>query len=113
MWISRTTFERLLLDAADANGQLHAIKLQCQAQQSTLDWMAMRLTQSEHERAQLIHNYTGVKITVPSIEQTSNVLSSADVLNSGVSFDDVGDEEALKQGISWDPGGEVVYSKRA
>src|ERR1019366_4522364 len=68
MWISRTAFEKLIVDRHTAEGRAHALDLQVQSQKSTMDWMAMRLTQSEHERAQLIHNYTGVKITVPSIE---------------------------------------------
>ena len=73
MWISRTAFENLVEARAEAVGRAHAMDLQVQSQKATMDWMAMRLTQSEHERAQLIHNYTGVKITVPSIEQVGIV----------------------------------------
>ncbi len=109
MWLSRTVFEKLITDAAEARGQSHALTLQVNSQKSTMDWMAMRLTQSEHERAQLIHNYTGVKIAVPSIEPQERPVSAADLMSQTISFEDVGDVEAERQGIGWDESGEVVH----
>jgi hypothetical protein len=68
----------------------------------------LRLTQSENERAQLIHNYTGVKITIPSIEPAPNPISMSDILNSTTNFEDVGDDEAKKQGLDWDATGALT-----
>lgn len=105
MFISRKTFEDLLARQHEAIGRAHALQEHNTALKLTQDVLLMRLAQSEHERAQLIHNYTGVKITVPSIEpeQTGAGLP----LNDPQSFfSDMGDDEAAKQGMTWEKAGE-------
>lgn len=112
MWISRVMFEQLIEARAAATAVVTELKSQNVAQKTTMDWMMMRLTQLEHERAQLIHNYMGVKIEVPSIEPETPSVTTSDLLSQTMSFDDVGDDEAKKQGIDWDEMGRVVYGKR-
>lgn len=112
MWISKEQFLALVHERSQSQGVAQALEKQNIALQSTMDWLKVRLTQLEHERAQLIHNYMGVKIAVPSFEPERPSIQMSDILGATQSFDDVGDEEAAKQGIGWDLNGEVVYSKK-
>ncbi len=110
MWITKQAYQ----DERDARIKAEAVNSAVQsynvALQTSLDWMRVRLTQLEHERAQLLFNYTGVKVAVPNIEPATNVAeNSADSLNQTMSFADVGDAEASKLGIEWDASGKVVY----
>ena len=110
MWISREHYqahrdERIKAEAIVAAVQSHNVALQ-----TSLDWMRVRLTQLEHERAQLIFNYMGVKVQVPSIEPATNPAeASADALNQTLTFADMGDEEAARLGIEWNADGTVRY----
>lgn len=112
MWIGKEQFLELVHEKSQAQGVAQALERQNTALQSTMDWLKMRLTQLEQERAQLIFNYMGVKIAVPSIEPERPSIAMSDILGSTQSFDDVGDEEAAKQGIGWNEMGEVAYSKK-
>lgn len=108
MWISRQMFTELVKDRSEASGVAQALEKQNIALQATMDWLRMRLTQLEHERAQLIYNYMGVKINVPTLEPAPTAKLS-DIVNEAVSFDDMGDTEAAKLGIGWNEAGEVEY----
>lgn len=110
MWMSRNVWDeerqaRVLAEARLFDNKAYNIQLAAMN-----DWLKLRLTQLEHERAQLIHNYMGVKISVPTIEPEPVKLS--DVLGETVSFDDMGDTEAQKHGVEWNELGEVVYGKK-
>ena len=74
-----------------------------------MDLLRVRVKQLEMERAQLLWNYTGVKVPVPEIVKTDGVASNP--MNQTPNFNDVGNAEAAKLGISWDENGELVYSK--
>ena len=109
MWIARTEYERL----AGARGKLDATLQRCAAQQTTNDWLMMRLTQLEHERAVLVQNYMGVKIPVPEIGRAVETVDVEKALRDpGSLFADVGDEEAKRLGLDWDETGAVTEGNR-
>lgn len=110
MWISRLVYDDLRDSALKANTVAAELRTQNLQLKSTMDWMTLRLNQLEHERAQLIHNYMGVKISVPTIEPEPVKLS--DVLGETVSFEDMGDTEAAKNNVGWNEMGELVYGKK-
>lgn len=114
MWIKRTLFERLLSEKAFAEGQAHALAHRVIAQTAATDWMQVRLTQLEYERAQLIHNYMGIKMPVLEIAKDvpveRSVLSVEQVLNQTISFDDIGDDAAKEQGLDWDSEGRLLHN---
>ena len=114
MWIKRSEYRQLVQDTAAALGARDAMQRQVDAQKVNQDWMVLRLTQLEHERAQLIHNYMGVKVTVPTIELDVPVTPESSAIGSDLpSFNDVGDEEAKKLGLDWDDDGFVTqHGKR-
>lgn len=110
MWIPRSAFEELIHDRSQAQGRAHALESQIVAQRATMDWMVLRLTQLETERAQLIYKYMGVKITVPemSVEPQDKTTVDAMLNDPGSLFKDMGDDAARKAGIDWNEEGEVV-----
>lgn len=112
MWIKRELFERLLTEKAKAEGQATILAQRIVAQDTTVGWLTVRLTQLEYERAQLIHNYMGVKLPVleigKDIPAERSVLSVEQVLNQTISFDDIGDDAAKAQGLDWDHEGRLV-----
>ncbi len=112
MWISKQAFEDLLKRQYEAVGTAQALERQVLSQKSTMEWMTFRLTQLEHERAQLIFNYMGIKIAVPSVEAPVDSKRVADALNETVDFRDVGDVEAARLGLGWNEAGEVVQTGR-
>ncbi len=108
MWISTKAFTELIHDRSQAQGVAQALERHNAVLQTTMDWMTFRLTQLEHERAQLIFQYMGVKITVPTIESAQPPMTAETILNQSISFEDVGDEEAARLGVGWNELGEFT-----
>ena len=109
MWITRDAYDDLRLDVAKHSAECQVLQQQNTALMTTLDWLRVRVTQLEMERAQLLWNYTGVKVPVPEIVRTDGVASSP--MTQIPNFNDMGDVEAAKLGVGWDSNGELVYSK--
>lgn len=109
MWISRREYERLLTRNAELEGRSGALTETVTALKTTLDWARVRLTQVEHERNQLLFNFTGVKVLTPSIEEAPKPKSSIQSAVDDVpNFEDVGDEEAARLGLGWRDDGTVL-----
>ena len=116
MWINRKTREAMLAQTAEAAVAIaqsmareSTYKEQNKVLQVNLDWLRTRVNQLEHERAQLIFNYMGIKIAVPEIQTVKQ--DDVHPLNAIPHFNDVGDAEAARMGIGWDEEGRVAYSK--
>ena len=109
MWISTKLFESLILGKGEAEGRAAELTRSNIALQGTIDWLGVRLTQSEHERAALIANYMGVKVPTFNIEQEQPQTGVGHALNDAMAiFKDMGDEEAKRLGVNWDDSGRVV-----
>ena len=106
MWIDRKTYEDGRLDYAKANTEARVLSEQNRALQTTLDWFRVRITQLEMERAQLLFNYTGVKVPTPSIEPAPD---DQHPLHGVAHFNDMGDDEATKHGVGWNPDGTLSF----
>lgn len=72
-----------------------------------IEWMRVRLTQLEFERAQLIKKYMGVDIPTPSFEEPDTHPDP----NETFSFGDVGDKVAAELGIGWNADGTLNFGK--
>ena len=110
MFISRKTYDDLRLEWAKNHEEARVLSHQNQALMTTLDWFRVRITQLEMERAQMLWRYTGVKVPVPEIVKTDGVASNP--MTQTPNFNDIGDTESAKLGISWDENGELVYADR-
>ena len=115
MWISLKAYLKNKEDEIKLRSERDQAVLQLKQQETTLAWFMHRLTQVEQERSKLIYNFTGVKVDAPTYEPAEKQENEAasmlqkNPLNALPNFSDVGEEEALKQGISWDDEGNVIY----
>ena len=110
MWCDRKVYDDLRLDVAKRQAECQVLQQQNATLVTTLDWLRVRVTQLEMERAQMLWRYTGVKVPVPEIVKTDGVASNP--MAQTPNFNDIGDTEAAKLGISWDENGELVYANR-
>ena len=113
MWLSRQAYQdlkdQIVQAQADAAAQRHANDVL----EANMNWFRHRLTQIEAERAVLIYKVMGVKIPAPEFHKEDPIqkfmqdhkhqFTEADI------FRDLGDDEARKQGISFNEEGQVVY----
>lgn len=110
MFISRKSYDDLRTESTKNHEESRVLAQQNAAMMTTLDWFRVRITQLEMERAQLLFNYTGVKIPTPTIHREAPGTPS-NPLSQLPNFDDIGDQEALKLGIGWNEDGTIAYSK--
>lgn len=108
MWISRKSYDDLRAEWIKNHEEARVLNQQNTALMTTLDWLRVRVTQLEMERAQLLLNYTGVRIPTPVITRPA---ADANPMNQLPNFNDIGDDEAAKLGIGWNPDGTLSYSK--
>jgi hypothetical protein len=110
MWVDRKTYDDQRLDNAKAQTEARVLSEQNRALQVTLDWFRVRITQLEMERAQLLFNYTGVKVPTPTIQRAPEG-DIARALQAVQGFQDIGDDAAQRLGIGWNPDGTLKEAK--
>ena len=110
MFRTTATIDRLTIELARAQGELRANERTLTALETTMDWMRTRLTQLEHERAMLIQNYMGITIKVPTVEKQHTPSPHVNPLFAAPNFEDVGEDEAARMGISHNPDGTLRYT---
>lgn len=110
MWMDRKTYDDLRLQLAQKSGENTVLSQHYIALMTTMDWLRVRVTQLEMERAQLLWNYTGVKVAAPVITKT-DISPDTNPMTQIPNFNDVGDDMAAKLGISWAEDGTLVYTK--
>lgn len=114
MWVDRISWQALNDRTVAAEAVRAQLDRHNTALEASLDWMRVRLTQLEHERAQLIYQLLGIKVPVPEIAQAPKPSRTGfdSPLNETISFEDVGDEVAAKLGISHNADGTLRYSSQ-
>ena len=112
MWCDRKVYDNLRLDAEKCRVECQVLQQQNTTLTTTLGWLSARVTQLEMERAQLLWNYTGIKVATPVITKPEPTPHGANPMMPNSYFNDVGDAEAAKLGVSWDANGELVYADR-
>ena len=106
MWITREIFGTLNAARLKAEGTVGAQSTQIAQLTTHIEWMQMRVTQLEFERAQFIKRYMAVDVPVPSFESAPPAHPD---LNQTMSFNDVGDKAAAEMGLAWREDGTVQY----
>lgn len=107
MILSRKAYDDLRDSLVKSQVETNAL-MQINAQLNAhIEWMRVRLTQLEFERAQLLKKYMGVDIPTPSFEQPDNHPDP----NQTIDFGDVGDAVAAELGIGWNDDGTLNFNK--
>lgn len=109
MFLDRKVYDDLRLDNAKLQTEARVLSEQNRALQTTCDWFRVRISQLERERAQLLFNYTGVKVEVPEIVAAPTA-KDTHPLNAVPHFNDIGDEAAKLLGVGWNADGTLRYS---
>ena len=81
MWMSKAMYAEQHDRLVKAEAVVQSVQIHNAALHTTMDWMRLRLNQLEHERARLIENYMGVRISVPNIEPAQSTDNNADLFN--------------------------------
>lgn len=115
MWISTKAYIQDRVDYNKVVAERDAVKQQQIATTNTLQWLQVRVTQLEMERAAMVFQQYGVKIPVPIMETAPDMPGGNggidSPLNATPNFNDMGDEEARRQGVGWNNDGELLYDK--
>jgi hypothetical protein len=109
MWIAKPTYDMLVQERMQLQANLTAAQALVASQKSTLEWLMLRMTQLEAERAKLLWKYMGVSVPVPEISHEPEPGSSFDnPMNALPSFGDMGEDKAAKDGYGWNEAGELT-----
>lgn len=110
MILSRIIYDNLQLDLVKARAEAQAVTNASRSLETSLDWLRVRVTQLEKERAAMIHTFYGVKIPVPEIAKAPDPFENHP-FNETLSFAGMTDAEALAAGVKHDDQGALVYEK--
>ena len=111
MWISKNAFDALQQERYKLQAELAASTQLVASQKTTLDWLMLRMTQLEAERAKLLWKYMGVTVPVPEmIHEPEPGSSFNNPLNALPTFNDMGDDKAAKDGYGWDNEGNLTLN---
>jgi hypothetical protein len=118
MWVSKLLFDMIVVDnkelhdaIKDSNvseakmvGSYSKLSEQKAKDDITIDWMRHRINALVNENAVLMNKVTGLNIPVPEIARAGSMTIPAPAgrFNDALHFQDIGDEEAAKQGITND-----------
>ncbi len=112
MFVSAKVHQAVREELAAEKASAVQLERRCASQQTVMDLQWLRITQLEKERSILFSKITGLPCPVPAIIKAP-VPTSADHLMSQVNtsvFEDMGDENAARNRVDWNPDGTVKYS---
>ena len=114
MWLSKRAYTDLYNEWQKCKAEGEAQSRATVGLRESNNWLMLRVTAMEKERAVLIERMFGVKIPVPEISpapsELPNPFGQSGPLNDLANlFNDMSDEDAQRLGISHDAEGRVVY----
>lgn len=110
MFLSRKIYDDMVIARIQAVETARAYQETNKGLQVTLDWLRVRVTQMEKERAAMIFANYGVKVPVPEIAKAPDPFAEHP-FNETFSFAGLSDAEADAQGITHDHEGGIVYGQ--
>ena len=112
MWITQQAYRDLQNELIQARAVVVAETSANKALKETLNWMMLRLTAMEKERAVMLDKFLGVKIATPEF-LPAVVLDpfASHPYDETMGFADIGDEAARKLGIEYDENDSIRYTK--
>lgn len=114
MWITRQAYDDMREDLVTAQAEAKAQKDANATVVAALDWMRVRTTSLEKERAVLLEKFYDIKIPVPEYHKPTPAegpFGTGQMHDLAQMFDGMNDAEAAKEGITHDETGRLVYTK--
>jgi hypothetical protein len=112
MWINRRAYQDLQDEITKLRATVIAETGANKALKEMSNWLMLRVTALEKERAVHMDKFYGVKIPVPELSPAIVPDPFAShPFNETMSFADVGDEEAHRLGIQHDAEGKIIYTR--
>lgn len=125
MWVNRELFDRTLLDSRNkmneiavlnhdlvvANTTVLDYKTQKAKDDITIDWMRHQVNSLQKTNAVLLAKAAGVHVPVPEIVPTRPGSMTVPDFSSMPSFEDCGDEDALRLGLQHTVDGVLEFAK--
>ena len=108
MFLSRKAYDDLRNEWLKAHAECTALSGVNAQLNAHIEWMRVRLTQLEYERAQLLRKYMGLDVPTPTFDAPDEHPDP----NQTMDFSDVGDAMADKLGIGWNPDGTLKYEEK-
>lgn len=105
-FISRAVLETLTAERVQATERAKVLEAQNTHLQDTVEFFRLRMEHLDRERAQLLKRYMDVVVEVPHYVKAEP--DQTDIVGGANVFDDVGDTEAKRLGLTWDGRGELV-----
>ena len=106
MWVTRKFVDDLVIKVAVLEAENRTLRDSNQTMKVVNDHARLRNTQLEKERAQMLHQFTGVKIAVPEYVPARES-SPQQTINVDM-FRDVGEDAAAEMGLGWDASGRMI-----
>ncbi len=110
MWVAKVIYQEIRESLIAATAVRDSLLGHNRALETTCDWLRVRVAQLEQERAIMLHKYMGIDIPVQVIEKREE--RTPNPYNLTPHFNDLGDAEAARLGITWNEDGSVVYGGR-
>jgi hypothetical protein len=109
VFLSKRAYQDLLDRITKAEAQSAAQLKANEMLGASMNWFRHRITQVEAERAVLIHHTLGVKIPSPVFERETPTRLDVPINEMAMEmFKPLTDEEAQKQGLTWDAEGRLI-----
>ena len=127
MWVNATLFDAMLatnkelaasveferLGSSRMSAAMNCLREQKVKDDIHIDWLRHRVNALEKQNAQLMMKVSGVLFPVPEIVPTRPGTMSIPDFDSMPSFEDVGDAEAERLGLTLDDHGQLQYSGKS
>lgn len=123
MWVNKRWFESVLetnkflttglaaARQAEVVDQVMVVELRLQKSKDdiTIDWLRSRVNALEKERTVLLMKAAGIALPTPEITPVGPRVFDSPKYDMGTDFNDVGDAEAARLGITHDEEGNLAY----
>jgi hypothetical protein len=109
MWVNKRIFQGMRDELVAALATRDLLGRHNTQMETSLDWLRVRVSQMEHERAIMLSKYMGIDVPVQVIERAKPAPKEDSPYHGVPHFNDVGDAEAKKLGIAWNLDGSVTY----
>ncbi len=115
MWLWRADYERLRDELVETRATERLLAEQAATHRTQTAFLVAQINQLTKERAVMVRHITKLEIPIPSLVAASTPPISVDDVLTAIGsnlFEDMGDDEARRQGLGWDSTGVVVPTSR-